>query len=125
MTADPTMAEMERLLEAATPLIECDRRTNRPDPCVDGERIVGFVIDQDFIGLGLSEPLFALEALVNVAKALPSLIAREKALREALSMFVNAAKPRRQDGYHEMPLFSVAEIEIARAALTNKDTPDV
>ena len=38
-------------------------------------------------------------------------------VREVLAMFVHAAKPRRWDGYHEMPMFSAREIEIARTLL--------
>lgn len=79
--------ELERLFAAAKPLIECDHRANRPNPRIDGERIVGFVIDQDLIGLGLSEPLFALDALVKAASEVPRLLeaAREgERLRSAL-----------------------------------------
>jgi len=43
-------------------------------------------------------------------------------LAEMLSMFVDAAKPRRQDGYHEMPMFSATEIALAREALATLRT---
>lgn len=61
-------ARIAELAQKAKPFLECGHRANRPNERVRGERIVGFVIHEDDIGLGLSEPMFALEALVSLAK---------------------------------------------------------
>jgi hypothetical protein len=63
---DPS--RIKALAARAQPLLDCDHRGNRPNPRVLGERIVGFVISEDDIGLGLSEPLMALDALVHLAR---------------------------------------------------------
>jgi hypothetical protein len=60
---------IKNLSSRATPLLECDRRSNKP--IGEGKRLVGFVIGENDIGLGLSEPLFALDALVKLAKSAP------------------------------------------------------
>ncbi len=57
---------VDLLIKRAKPLLECGHRANRPQD-QPGERIVGFVIGEDDIGLGLSEPLFALDAVVELA----------------------------------------------------------
>lgn len=63
----PTDAEVAALVEKAKPLLECEHRANRPNPRQKGERIVGFAIGENDIGLELSEPLFALDALIKLA----------------------------------------------------------
>jgi hypothetical protein len=60
---------IDKLARRAAPLINCGHRANRPNPRVKGERIVGFVIGENDIGEGLSEPLLALNALVELARA--------------------------------------------------------
>ena len=76
--------ELVEAVAKAAPLLKCEHRANRPNDRVPGERIVGFVIGEDEIGLGLSEPLLALDALVKLAEAATSLKAENEALREAL-----------------------------------------
>lgn len=57
--------------------------------------------------------------IVDLATLLTTQQARIQELEQMLRMFVDAAKPRRQDGYHEMPMFSAVEISLARATLTS------
>jgi hypothetical protein len=54
------------LVKKAKPLLDCKQRSNRP--IGDGKRLVGFVIGENDIGLGLSEPLSALDALLELAE---------------------------------------------------------
>ena len=73
-------ARVRALATKAAPLLDCWRKSNTPRG--GRERLVGFVIDQDAIGLGLSEPLFALDALTELAR---------------IAIAMEAAKPSRRE----------------------------
>lgn len=85
-------ARIGELAEKAAALLACEHRTNRPNQRGDGGRVVGFVLDShDMIGLGLSEPLFAWDAVIELARAAilaaTALEKAEEALEREREMF--------------------------------------
>lgn len=76
---DALAERLEAALAKAAPLLEAGHRCNRPNPRIEGERVVGFVMPESIAEL--SAGLLMLDALVEAVNALPQLLADRKADR--------------------------------------------
>lgn len=95
------VGRLRELLAKATPLLSADR-SNRP--IGGGERLIGFRVPEDVAGL--SDGLFIVSALTEIARALPALLteiehlrAVNGGMRESLDWFAKHQQAIESDVY--------------------------